>query len=42
MYMAYPDPAALPRIANAVGRAYLPQVSMRQGLRLAIKMITRS
>ncbi|MEU5264413.1 DUF2156 domain-containing protein [Amycolatopsis sp. NPDC021455] len=42
MYMAYPDPAALPRIANAVGRAYLPEVNLRQGLRLAAKMITRS
>ncbi len=42
LYMAYPDPAALPRIANAVGRAYLPQVNPRQGVRLAVKMITRS
>ncbi|WIY01157.1 rhomboid family intramembrane serine protease [Amycolatopsis mongoliensis] len=42
MYLAYPDPAALPRIANAVGRAYLPQVDLKQGLRLAAKMITRS
>jgi len=42
MFMAYPDSAALPRIANAVSRAYLPHVSMRQGVRLATKMITRS
>ncbi|WP_433272079.1 bifunctional lysylphosphatidylglycerol flippase/synthetase MprF [Actinosynnema sp. CS-041913] len=35
MFMAYPDPAALPRIANAVGRAYLPGMNLRQGMRLA-------
>ncbi|MFI9006139.1 bifunctional lysylphosphatidylglycerol flippase/synthetase MprF [Actinosynnema sp. NPDC053489] len=42
MFMAYPDSAALPRIANAVGRAYLPHVNVRQGVRLATRMITRS
>jgi phosphatidylglycerol lysyltransferase len=42
MYMAYPDAAALPRIANAVSRAYLPHVTVRQGLRLAARMIGRS
>lgn len=41
MYMAYPDAAALPRIANAVSRAYLPHVTVRQGLRLAARMIGR-
>ncbi|KAA2260666.1 rhomboid family intramembrane serine protease [Solihabitans fulvus] len=41
MFMAYPDSAALPRIANAVSRAYLPHLNTRQGLRLARKMITR-
>ncbi|SDG92845.1 Lysylphosphatidylglycerol synthetase, C-terminal domain, DUF2156 family [Lentzea fradiae] len=41
MFMAYPDSAALPRIANAVGRAYLPHLNARQGLRLATKMIIR-
>ena len=39
MFMAYPDSAALPRIANAVSRAYLPDLSARQGLRLASKVI---
>ncbi|WP_086663209.1 rhomboid family intramembrane serine protease [Lentzea kentuckyensis] len=42
MFMAYPDAAALPRIANAVSRAYLPHVSLSQGVRLAAKMINRS
>ncbi|WP_222598599.1 bifunctional lysylphosphatidylglycerol flippase/synthetase MprF [Lentzea tibetensis] len=41
MFMAYPDSAALPRIANAVSRAYLPGMSARQGLRLASKVIIR-
>ncbi|MET8763991.1 hypothetical protein [Lentzea sp. NPDC004782] len=39
---AYPDAAALPRIANAVSRAYLPHITPRQGFRLAAKMISRS
>lgn len=42
MYMAYPDSAALPRIANAVSRAYLPNVTPRQGFRLAARVIGRS
>ncbi|MFI6102085.1 phosphatidylglycerol lysyltransferase domain-containing protein [Lentzea sp. NPDC051213] len=42
MFMAYPDSAALPRIANAVSRAYLPHLNARQGVRLATKMIIRS
>lgn len=42
MYLAYPDAAALPRIANAVSRAYLPHVTPRQGLRLAARLIARS
>ncbi|HEX7303879.1 phosphatidylglycerol lysyltransferase domain-containing protein [Lentzea sp.] len=42
MFMAYPDSAALPRIANAVSRAYLPHLNARQGLRLATKMIIRT
>jgi len=32
LYMAYPDPVALPAIAVAVGRAYLPDVSARKVL----------
>ncbi|SEQ47819.1 Uncharacterized conserved protein [Lentzea xinjiangensis] len=42
MFMAYPDSAALPRIANAVSRAYLTHLNARQGLRLATKMIIRA
>jgi phosphatidylglycerol lysyltransferase len=42
MFMAYPDSAALPRIANAVSRAYLPHLNARQGLKLATKMIIRT
>lgn len=30
----YPDPAALPAIGVAVTRAYLPDMTVRQGLRL--------
>ncbi|MBW4716840.1 bifunctional lysylphosphatidylglycerol flippase/synthetase MprF [Saccharothrix obliqua] len=41
MFMAYPDPAALPRIANAVGRAYLPGMNIRQGVRLARMLAVR-
>ncbi|GAA3850755.1 bifunctional lysylphosphatidylglycerol flippase/synthetase MprF [Saccharothrix violaceirubra] len=42
MFMAYPDSAALPRIANAVGRAYLPHLNARQGFRLATRMFLRT
>ncbi|MFF0813589.1 bifunctional lysylphosphatidylglycerol flippase/synthetase MprF [Rhodococcus sp. NPDC003318] len=38
MYMVFADPAALPSIGNAVGRAYLPGVSLGQGLRLVRTM----
>ncbi|MDT7711248.1 MAG: phosphatidylglycerol lysyltransferase [Pseudonocardiales bacterium] len=34
-YLAYPDPVALPAIANAILRAYLPHLSARQTTRLA-------
>jgi lysylphosphatidylglycerol synthetase-like protein (DUF2156 family) len=34
LYMAYPDPVALPAIANALARAYLPDLSPRQLTRL--------
>lgn len=34
MYLCYPDAAALPAIGVAVGRAYLPDVRLRQGVRL--------
>lgn len=35
MYMAYPDPVALPAIGGAIGRAYLPDVSGKEYLALA-------
>ncbi|MFJ5122632.1 bifunctional lysylphosphatidylglycerol flippase/synthetase MprF [Kitasatospora sp. NPDC088548] len=34
MYMAYPDPAALPSITRAIGKAYLPHLTAAQGVRL--------
>lgn len=34
LYMAYADPVALPTIARAIGRAYLPDVTTRGALRL--------
>lgn len=39
MYLVYPDPATLPAIGNAIGRAYLPEVSFNQGLTLAKKIV---
>ncbi len=39
LFMVYPDAAALPSIANAVGRAYLPKASIRQSLSLAGKIV---
>jgi phosphatidylglycerol lysyltransferase len=33
MLMAYPDPLALPAIGAALGRAYLPSVSVSQTVR---------
>lgn len=41
MYMVFPDPAALPSIGNAIGRAYLPDVSLGQGVRLVRTMMAR-
>ncbi|WP_427017329.1 bifunctional lysylphosphatidylglycerol flippase/synthetase MprF [Pseudarthrobacter sp. P1] len=41
LFMAYPDAAALPSIANAIARAYLPQFTFRQGLYLARKITRR-
>jgi lysylphosphatidylglycerol synthetase-like protein (DUF2156 family) len=38
LYLTYPDPAALGPIAIAIGRAYLPNLTSRQGLRLLTKM----
>ncbi|CAM3107924.1 DUF2156 domain-containing protein [Prescottella defluvii] len=41
MHMCFPDPVALPSIGNAVGRAYLPEVSLGQGVRLVRTLIRR-
>ncbi|MFE7563001.1 phosphatidylglycerol lysyltransferase domain-containing protein [Kitasatospora sp. NPDC057500] len=38
MYMAYPDPAALPSITRAIGKAYLPHLTPAQGVRLMRKL----
>jgi lysylphosphatidylglycerol synthetase-like protein (DUF2156 family) len=38
LYLAYPDPAALGSIATAISRAYLPNLTSRQGLRLLTKI----
>jgi hypothetical protein len=37
--MAYPDPAALPAIGGAIAKAYLPQVTFHQGVRLARRLL---
>lgn len=34
LYMAYPDPVALPQIARAIGRAYLPDITTGGALKL--------
>ncbi|MFJ1708108.1 phosphatidylglycerol lysyltransferase domain-containing protein [Kitasatospora sp. NPDC088346] len=34
LYMVYPDPAALPSITRAIGKAYLPHLTPAQGVRL--------
>ncbi|MEJ7744349.1 MAG: hypothetical protein WKF73_18505 [Nocardioidaceae bacterium] len=39
LYVAYPDPVALPNIGNAIGRAYLPHLTTRQAARLARKLL---
>ena len=41
MHMMFADPAALPSIGNAIGRAYLPDVSLGDGMRLLRTMIKR-
>ena len=42
LYLTYPDPAALGSIATAIGRAYLPNLTSRQGLRLLTKIHWRT
>lgn len=39
LYMCYPDPAALPAIGNAIGRAYLPHTTAGQMVRLSRKLV---
>jgi lysylphosphatidylglycerol synthetase-like protein (DUF2156 family) len=34
LFLTYPDPTALPAIGNAVGRAYLPTITLRQAARM--------
>ena len=40
LYMTYPDVATLPTIGNAIGRAYLPEVTLGQGVSLVLKLVT--
>jgi lysylphosphatidylglycerol synthetase-like protein (DUF2156 family) len=35
IYMAYPDPVALPAIGSAIGKAYLPEASAGEYVALA-------
>ncbi|WP_307857148.1 bifunctional lysylphosphatidylglycerol flippase/synthetase MprF [Pseudarthrobacter albicanus] len=41
LYMVYPDSAALPAIANALSRAYLPDLSLGERLQLLRKVLRR-
>ena len=41
MYMVFADPAALPSIGNAIGRAYLPEVTFGQTVNLMRTIIKR-
>lgn len=41
MHMTFADPAALPSIGNAIGRAYLPTVSLGQGVTLVRTILGR-
>jgi lysylphosphatidylglycerol synthetase-like protein (DUF2156 family) len=38
LYIAYPDPVALPAITNAIGRAYLPRTTVGEMLRLGRRL----
>ncbi len=42
LFMVYPEAAALPKTANAITKAYLPKVSLGQGLSLVRRLIWRS
>jgi phosphatidylglycerol lysyltransferase len=39
LHLLYPDPVALPAIARALGRAYLPELDARQGAQLARQLL---
>ncbi|WP_083754020.1 DUF2156 domain-containing protein [Actinosynnema sp. ALI-1.44] len=41
LFMSYPDASALPSIGNAITKAYLPRITLRQAGRLAGKLIIR-
>lgn len=41
LYMVYPDPAALPSIGNAIGKAYLPHSTPKQTLALLRRLTKR-
>ncbi|AEV87650.1 hypothetical protein ACWT_6638 [Actinoplanes sp. SE50] len=42
LYLAYPDVTSLPRIGRAVMRAYLPGLTVRRALRLAVTVLRGS
>jgi lysylphosphatidylglycerol synthetase-like protein (DUF2156 family) len=41
LYLAYPDPVALPKIARAILRAYLPRITLRQSAAVTLRLIQR-
>jgi lysylphosphatidylglycerol synthetase-like protein (DUF2156 family) len=41
LWLAYPEPSALPAIANAITRSYLPHITARQGSRLLRRLRNR-
>jgi hypothetical protein len=41
LWLVYPDAADLPRIARAIGTAYLPDLSPGQAVRLAAALVRR-
>ncbi|WP_223979233.1 phosphatidylglycerol lysyltransferase domain-containing protein [Arthrobacter sp. NicSoilB8] len=41
LFMVYPDSAALPGIANALTRAYLPELSLGEGFRLLRSILSK-
>nr|CTQ92273.1 FIG00996524: hypothetical protein [Kibdelosporangium sp. MJ126-NF4] len=41
LFMSYPDASALPSIGNAITKAYLPRITLRQAGRLAGKLLIR-